>query len=865
MALSQLQKNQIALLKDNPDKFLEQIKNKTIDLESFKHESFQDKKGLLHFLIECYDENPEVYYPIVKEVLSSSSLSLMDTHNPNGVPILNHFISLNHRLLYPYGDNTDEIEKLNRLIEINPLDLSPSSYSQVMHIFSMNEDKEKFFNLFSFHKNIYKNEFWEIILEKFIIENNLENIKKLVDNGDNVSTEILKLQATRLKRQASVNTYEHSNLLSLAVVNSVDIAHYFLDNLNFNLEGKVAPDKEDKFNIYRSTVPAYSRGDNKNLYLSYHVLDETIEKNQPELFSKVLNKLQSRQISNLFHIEKLEVPKIRQNYYTSNYAPYKEKVCTLEKIIQNENKTFYSTFVSQLPEVIVNSNSAEDKIKLLNFLLEHKNISMKEKLEFSQLIIPSIPAPPEKKSDDYSYQKPESLLRDFLKFIKNSYISPYDLNKTTIESEFTYQSILTEEETELAGKIFHLAIHAQSPAFKNYEFLNTTLFNDTHLFNCFLVAGWNINKDYESNKIINPFYNYYHLPDYRGYDGKLKSYSQIDRKNINKNFNTMKLLGKDNIYLPLAENINLLTYCLTALDPYVFDNLTDKEILKLSQIDVEFPLMNLIALPSEHSSDKAIVEKQKKVYQNMTQRMFDLGFNFFNEGNPHMNSENKNDDFYNLLTYGTPELISQVINREGVDIFKLSQDIKFWEHITRPDVMILMKKFNADFDSIKTTQGIAFIDDSQIFNNYLKNGGTIIMKDENKDNLLHFLVKNELFEKATILLNFYPELTQQVNKQQKIALSYMIVNFDKFCRDYKKSPYGDVEKKFTQQKLFFDKYMEIGEFNQNKKSRAFLIEQLSKYTHINTYYPDLKEKMSQDILISILEEKSSSSTFKRKI
>lgn len=835
MALSQQQKNTLELMDKNPDKFIEDIDNLKINLDDYKNEFFQDGKNISHLAVELYSKDKEKYLSVLKRVLEST-VSLYDS--AKDYTAIDHFFRLNSNITYKYSDNEEQLKNLFELATINPSKINENDYSRIMHTFMQNEDKDKFEKLFSINKKIYPNEYWENIFNKFIVENDLNSIKNIIENGDNSKEEIVKIKWELNLREKNKNL-ERSNLLVAAVRYSDDIANYFLDNLKsipFDLDGKTASNDKLEIDPYRTQFPKFTREDKKIIYSSIHPLNEAFELDKEDLFLKILNKLKTKQIPHLIYKEKITKKKLKENNYSySSYGDkYEAETFLIDNILKDKQSKYYQLIKHNIDDIVSNGSNA-NKLILLNQILEKKDIDYDEKLYFSQKIIPFLGKIIEEKNtssysrygSDYSYKKATTLLDYFLKDL-------YSKEKATFE------------ELGVASKILELSINNTNTIFTNSEIYNNKFFNNPEFLNHFVASGLDINKDYSTGKKTNPFSFYYEL--------KERTSGQIlDPKKINKIFNVFKSLAGENLFLPLIKpsylshnNTYLLNYSLKKLDNLIFSNLTDKEILKLSKLEENYSISDIGEPVSENALD---------TYRDITKRMFNLGFSFFNKDKP--------DDFYKLLKFhNDPVFLKEVLIRDNKNIFELSKDVNFWNNINTEIISQFIAIEKADFSSLDMTKAISNFQDKErvVFNLYLKHGGNINYSDDSNDNFLHYLIKNDKFKEATHLLTYHSELSQQINKQEKIPLSYMIVGFDRECRNSNKNSKSDL---FIEQTELFKKYLEVGDFGNNKKSKKFLMEQLDKYYHIREAIPDFKEIISYKILDASTQEKDETVPVKR--
>lgn len=834
MAFNNKQKTEIELLKQSPNIFLQKILNKEINFDSFKDESFQDGKGFSHILIDSYSSNPSEYLPIIKEMLKSS-LTLKDSFK-DFTPI-ESFFNTNSQLSHFYSDKGLQIDSLYNLMKEGISSITTEDYSRAMYTFVVNEQWEKFDDLFLLKKQIGINDYWQRIFEKLITENNLDKIKFIVEHGENTKEEITKIPWNLSSRQRQ-KVEERSSLLLAAIRYSDDISNYFLDNINFSLDGKTSENKLLEFDPYRTSFPANTREKKKIIFKSIHPLFEAFTLDKKELFKSIFNKLDSKLAIELIYCEYLVKKLSKPDYRSYSSVDYEKSEILLTDILNNTDSPYYIFFKDNIKNAVSKINNT-DKLYLIDNVLSHKTLSLSEKLFFAENIIPELGIE-EKKDYSYSYN------RGYVPYSNDLPKRPHTILTNFFKDLYSKEKLSTEE-INLSSKILNLALNNPNSPFNDEDLYTKKLFLNNILLNGFIAQGLDIKKGYsghQENKIMNPFFYYCEMAS----KGTFSSTQQLDpvtphieiinKERLYKNFNTLKALSGDNINLKVYNGSwkdpekKLLNYALSHLDYLLLDNLTDKEILNLAQNDNSLYCISAIESPS--------TKNELEIYRKITKRMFGLGFSYFNENN--------SKDFFKLLEFhDDTDFLFKVLEKEKHNIEKLSYQVDFWKHINSENVSNFVFDNGANYQSLDMTLNIINFDDTNcnIFDLYLKNGGNTNFTNENDDSMLHFLIKNNLFKQATHLLVNHPEQTQHVNKQNKIPLSYMIVGFDRECKKVNKN---NPSAEFLLQKQLFEKYLEYGDFGENTKSKKFLFDQLSKYQDIQTIIPNFKEIISYKIM-----------------
>jgi hypothetical protein len=841
MAFTQEQKNNLEVLEKTPEIFLEKIKDGRINLSEYKDEYARGGIGLSHYLIDFLIKDVQKYKAVADEIWNNSPVSIADFYKENQTPI-DYAFSIMRNLSHFYGDNKESLNTLFDIVQIAPSKINDEDFSHALYTFFMNEEFDKFNLLLDKRKKVVSNIYWEKIFEKIITENDLPQLKNIASRIED-KDDLTRVQWALPMRNKGMN-HEKSSLLVCAIRYSDDIANYFLDEFKFPLNGRVKFDMPSKnnytdltseANLYRDNFPSGMRHEKRFIYSATHPLNESREMEKLDIFNKIIDKLGKFSIPNLMYEEKITKKIIKQKSiysYSSRTDEYEPSKSILNHILANPGSEFYQTIKTNINS-IVKDNTNINKGNFISQILENKNLELKEKNYFAKAILPII-GKFEKIKDDYSSRRTG---RTAVSYILDTFLKDLYNKKTISFKDINY-----------ASEILGLALKNPNPAFSNAVFYSNELYSNNALMNGFIAAGLDVTKDYYSNKKVNPFSFYYQLKS-RGY-GYSAETAQEDIEKIHKNFNTLKLIAGDNLYLPIpaqdyghnVPNKNLLNYALSKLAPILIDNFTDEEIIKFAHTQPEIYPVSSIATPYVNEKNNQIDEKQLETYRQVTKRMFNLGFNFFNEDKP--------DDFYKLLSFQNDmDFISDVLNKENKNIPELSKDINFWKHVNNEEISQYVTDKGADLSSLEMTLNIADLEDfdRKVFELYINRGGNIKCNNEDKDNILHYLVKNELYKQASHVINLYPELSEEVNKQNKIPLQYMMVSLNKEAnpKNYSKSAF------FPAQKEFFENYLDVGKFSDNKKSLKFLNEQISKYGNIENLVPNLKEIMSYKIIDAI--------------
>lgn len=482
-----------------------------------------------------------------------------------------------------------------------------------------------------------------------------------------------------------------------------------------------------------------------------------------------------------------------------------DKAENLTKLILNDiSSDFYNFLKNSIEDIVLREKSSLNKKSLLLNVLGC-NIPMKDKLHFALHIIPHI----EEQKEEYG----NNLLDSFFPSL--------------------YSQKLNSEDIDIAGKILNLTLKNNHKTAYNQSIYTLSLFNNPELFQTLIANGLDItlsdDNDEHHKERKNPFYFYYNLTENINHYDLKKFREKIDIPQLNKTFNLLKIINPDGIYETIS-NYNLLDYSLHKKDIILFNNLTDKEIITFVKRN---PLKNLHK-PSE---------EDQPIYETMCKRLFKLNVSFFSD----------NEHFFMLLNNCKDfNFIDKVLEKEQKSIAELSEDKKFWNYIDTQKITDYVISKGANYSSRENLYYIAQCMSDIDFDLYITNGGKIKFQ-EDSDNLLHYLIKNNLCVKATTLIENYPNLTHEINLQNKIPLSYFIVDFNRQCAKNKDESPSRYDLSFRKQINLFKTYLNLGQLSNDSKAKKLFEEQINKYNDIEKIIPDLKELLLFKKIESSLE------------
>ena len=536
---------------------------------------------------------------------------------------------------------------------------------------------------------------------------------------------------------------------------------------------------------------------NKIKYESVQPLTEAFLSNNISIFKEIFSSLGEYKISQLV--------------FKNSLFKHTDNLDNLIKLILDDvSSEFYSFFKNNIESIITNEKSSSNKRILLSNILG-ANISMEDKFYFASQIIPNI----ERDTDKKQYRN-NNLLDEF-------FLSLYSQN-------------INSENINIAGKILALTLENQQKTAYNQTIYTLSLFNNPKLFQTLLANGLDItlndDNDDKNKQRKNPLYFYYELTEnITNYD--LKRFREnINPAKLNKTFNLLKMINPHGIYETI-NGYNLLEYSLHKKDIILFNNLTDKEIINFSQRN---PLNNF----------QKPTDEEQQIYEIMCKRLFTLNVSFFSDNNHFFMLLNNCKDY---------DFIDTVLEKEQKNIVELSEDKNFWNYIDNQTLTDYVISKGANYSSRESIYYIAnHLSDDQ-FNLYITNNGKVKFQ-EDTDNLLHYLIKNNHYIKATTIIKKYPELTNEINLQNKIPLSYLIVDFNKQCIKNEKTPKDKYNKSFRKQIDLFKTYLTFGQLSNESKSKKLFDEQIKKYNYIEKIIPELKSLLLYKKIEASIETKN---------
>lgn len=584
---------------------------------------------------------------------------------------------------------------------------------------------------------------------------------------------------------------------------------------------------------------------------SYKNLLISVVKNDDIVFFKnlLINPLPKKNFNNInFHKE------------FKNDSPYKN---ILYFALENKSKEIASLLLNDFPELSSNEKSsgnysANKKIPLLltienySLLLEPTINSMSNEVihsNFNHITNNSERVLTYILNNNYSNfieKRLNKLLQsDLLSYQKSNFLKAIFESKISYENKFSFLETLLNHTNPTTDYlvVFNSFIYSiqKNPNIKQdlfdkfiEEFKKANLILEDSVFNTIYFHNVDYFKIINNNNIlskINPLGFFtpntsansnYTLTD--DHDYIWYKISQLNFKNLSAN-------GKHEnaLHLMLAYN----------LDRYV--NFFNEENLNL-----------LLSKNFQISSYRKF--KDSKDFYEVVLKLVQGNFKFNEDSNR----------FLKLLSFNAPEnLLDTIIKNNNISISHLSNEKTFWNYINNQNTFDYCISHNATLYNAEHLLSLVYNNELLPLELYLKNNGNINYTNE-YGNILHSLCKDSIItktEEIILLLDYFPELAVETNKQNKFPVSYLMNDFNKLCK----------RKKFNGSSYSFqllEKYYKViksmfqcGLHSKNKKAFNILESQLLKYTDINTLFPDLipilrAEKLSKKLEIKGIKVKN---------
>lgn len=810
MALSQAQKKFITLLAQDPENAFKKIKEKEIDLNSYKNCFYKDGTSLLHTLINGVIVTPSIHLPIITYVLENSSLSLEDKATGKNSAIefyQDYYKDYFYSDYIPQGLNV--VQNYYRLIEANKDKNSTGSiYLCVCNLkkYGFNIEYE---NLVPYLKNKYSNS--TALLREIIIQDDLNALNNWFVL--NPASKEFFLQQNFFLSEGKINHNnqiisglrnkdEKSNALIFTIYkNAHKISNYLVDNEMLPLDGSI--DKHQYYGNYKSnTIPVSA-------------LSQCLHNNY-EMFEKVFYKLNKEQLSTSFTMKE----RVLNKYSHTD---------VLDSVLNHHNFKFRNLLMNNAADIMYYS---EKPIEILHSII----------------------------STSASIEVISNTLNHFIQYwnINNKVEYPYTSFANRFFSNITTREIINDLDHTLITECIKNLKEKRLLLYDTHMVFTTRFFENEEIFNSLVRGGLDLkntsislDNEGETQKSINLLEMAISMRAGKGsYNStKITNYNPKILKEIK------NLIGENAVIINNTIKESIIASSINANQYDILDLYTNSEIKTLTQIEKQFinPWFNLT---------------QREKFENFINRCIDSDIIFCD--NVMLETQQgilKYEPlFYSLLAHDVNiNILNKILDKENKTIYNLSKDPNFWQHITSEEISKYVKSSNADYNQPEILLSLCKSQNLNTIKLYLEYGGNITYKDNDQDTLLHILVKNGYYKPANLLIEYYPDLNSVVNRQNKFAASYLLEDLNKKCKDPSKMVSNSSKDEFSSMVDLACNMFSTGFQQSNKKPVEFLNTQLEKYDAIFKYKPELKNMMQYGVLQNKIITKEDSNIKKKKI
>lgn len=813
MALSQAQKNFVTLLAQNPQAAFKKIQDQEIDLNSYKNCFYKDGTSLLHILINGVITTSHVHLPIITYVLENSNLSLEDkaTSKVSAIEFYQDYYKD-----YLYNDYMAQglpfVKNFYNLIKASGNKNAVSSiYLCACNLKKYSLDIE-YEDLLPQLKDKYNSA--GNIIRQIILRDDIKALEEWFIL--NPKSKDYFLEQNFFLGDGKINTHnqeivsglrdkdEKSNALIFAIYkNAHKISPYIIDNNLLPLTGII-----EKYEFYENV---------KSKSISVCALSQCVSSNNYELYEKIFYQLSKESLSEIF--------------------------TTVEKILSKHPST-------DLLDIVLNHSD----IKFKNLIIQNAKDIMQFAKQPIHVLYSII-------SSSSSIENISNMLDNFLPYFDISKFPtkpPYTSFANRFFSNVTNRVNISDKQYALISQSVYNLKNAGLLLYETHMVFRPTFFSDEKLFDCLVNGGLDLkntsvllNNNSEQQKPINLLQIAVKLRTGVG------SYNATEITNHNpKVLKKIKNMIGENALITNGPTKDLIISHSIIVNKYdILDLYSNEEIKQLIKIDKQF-------IKSWYN-----VTETKK-FESFIHRCIDSDIIFCDNITVETPQGILKYDplFYALLAYDTDiNILDKILNKENKTINEFSKDPNFWNHITSKEIAQYVKNNGADYNNSEIILSLCQNLNLNTIDLYLKYGGNINYKDNNQDPLLHILVKGGYYKPANLLLEYYPELNSVVNRQNKFAVSYILEDLNKKCKDPSKIMSQPNKNEFMDIVDLTCNMFSNGFEQSNKKPVEFLKTQLAKYEAIFTYKPELKNMFQYGLLQNKIIHKQTNSIQKKKI
>lgn len=804
MAFTQEQKKQLSFMVDSPEEFLHKCQNNLIYLPSFKNEFFQDGSGIFHILSECIvNSDKEIYVEIVNHVLKNTDLNLFQYSGRK-----QSAFSLLIDGLDSKNDNKESLTRnITNFIILNRDKKSDSINNYLIGTYltklaSLNE-VEQLNSIMEIYPN-FKIDFSinQSLLKSAIDTNNKEVVKVLISNDMVFNFLNEKIGEFQFNIEPPNHTAKNVNIYSYAIKkNSPEILNLLMDTFKnkINYDGT----KKEKNPIY-------------SIVKTQHPLTSLLEKKDLLLFNT--------------YYQKIDINSRAEWLSSSLNKAYEEN---------------FADFILKDLENIFNSKNVLDKYKLqiFNQLLYVKTENdIGEKFQKIEKILEPLwdKIPPIEKA--YSFMGS--------KYLFNNFYSSGNMSDKEIDAFVNIFKKIKE--------IGHLEIVERT--------FSNSFFNEPELAKKLIKNGLSLDKLPTSRYLMEGMkdqdFNIYQIFIELEKNKNNSSYKKIDELDIEKARETLKIIYKHNhdlIFKKDSKDRNILYSALENSNIEIFNLLTIKD---LKDIKEKFSDSVILTFGNIYS----LSDPQKEKFNLIVSKLLQAEYNF-KQTNPSPYVEYP--IYYKLFDkVSDVKVLNYLLLSQDIDINKDIQSEVFWNNLkTDTNIKFIKDLIVDDITPENSKKIMRILSSSDSYNENIVNIMNVFpeihkVKFIDNENILHNAIKNQAYKVANTIVEKYPDLAIEANKQNKMPISYMINNFAKSIK--KQNKFNNFE--LSKHKKLFKGLIGAGLESPNKKSNKILEDQLEKYSIIEETFPEvIKEYQFNKLQRALLDDKTKVSVKKLKI
>lgn len=805
MAFTLSQKKLLEELSTNPNSFLNKIKDNKTLMNSFKDEFYQDGDGVYHLILDfAIKTNDFIYLDIFKEFYKKSDVNILQNrgHKPSA---------------------------FNSVIKnINEYKGSSSVLNEI--VIEILNNKEFIKNSEKNYSDWYKNEtiksiFKYLARQESLMQKNIQIIKNQSDeekpnynflniltstiNKENFSLDALKIYVDSFDIKDIQNAFQSIRFNRVEYDKSR--TSYYVNPFHYN----ILKDNFEKINFFKEV--GVDLDINKKSFKSEETnnLNAVIKKilNQGEISSELKKIIKDLPTTKQFEILENTYYVGNKSYYDNNRNVNKYGINYLMLL----DKDFTIKLLSDLFDKKEQNNFFEykNKIKIINDLLvADKDLNT---LNFLNHVLDKFNIEMFSTKDEYIQQR-ENDLENFKKSFVPSF---YKTEKWSWGIDVNNKEI-TETLLEISKKLdkFNLTEYAK----KEVDLFNIKLLGNKDLVEFFIV-DWNYSYGLDNNSKLK------NIP--------MKIVEHLGLLNINSATNKTK------------ENYDNFNEVLKL----IFDKHNDQFLLGSNELEV---INSIVSNNLNNVLSFLGIDFCKKIKDSNKRLSLQLN----------KNKENK-EDFYNFINYlnnveysfssgqmttiidliDDEKLLQKVCDSNKEKFLDLFEDNYFWRFFPDNKEDFVTKNIEK-YDIKLKSEVLTWLLDSQKQPSsntgiipFIKIYGVDKYLDEDGNNLLHIAIKKKDYMLTQFLVNEYPYLAEQSNKQKKIPVEYLFNYLDK-----------DIKNTLVAES--FQKVLLAG-VSKSVKTHKKIEALFDKYDSINNLYPECKVMYNYKKMDALTKTKTS--------